>query len=201
MARKFKLPEKTCTLGKKFTSNGEGEGEKREDVVTFSLEGLMLTGRELDKILGEGAHERLFTKGKGSDALEPAFGEDVNELKLVHRYIDSTVTLSLDGETLTLAQSKILKVVLQPQVGGMTWMACDIEAPAVEGVDAIRKHSGLKIAAHLAFGTKPVNDKRQKSLALNEGEDGEEDDDEASDSRGRGKGKANGERLNAGGES
>jgi hypothetical protein len=165
MARKFKLPEKTCQLGKKFTSNGEGEGDAREDLVKFSLEGLMLSAKDLDKILGEGAHARL---------------------KLVHRYLDSTVTLSLDDETLTLAQAKILGVVLQPQVGGMTWMACEIEAPAVEGVDSIRKHSGLKIAAQLAFGQKPVNDKRQKSLALNEGDDADEDDEQPEKPRGRG---------------
>jgi hypothetical protein len=47
MARKFKLTEKPCTLGNKFTSNGEGEGDKREDLVKFSLEGLMLTAKEL----------------------------------------------------------------------------------------------------------------------------------------------------------
>jgi hypothetical protein len=177
MAKKFKLPEKTCQLGKKFTSNGEGDGEKREDVVTFSLEGLMLTAKELDKVLGDGAHDRLFRKDKG-ESLIPAFGDDVNELKLVHRYLESTVTLTLDDDTLTLPASKILKVVLQPQIGGMTWMACEIESPAVGEVDGIRKHSGLKIAAQLAFGQKPVADKAQKSLALNEGDDDQDDDDE-----------------------
>ncbi len=188
MARKFKLTEKACQLGSKFTSNGEGEGDKREDSVKFSLEGLMLTAKELDKILGPDAAAHLFVR-KGGDAVEPRFGEDVNEIKLVHRYVDSTVTLTLDGETLTLAQAKIMGVVLQPQIGGMTWMACDIEAPAVEGVDSIRRHLGLKIAAHLAFGTKPVNDKRQKSLALNEGDD-DQDEDEADDKpRSRGNGK------------
>jgi hypothetical protein len=190
MARKFKLQEKPCQLGSKFTSNGEGEGEKREDLVKFSLEGLMLTARELDKILGEGAHERLFRKAKAGESLEPAFGDDVNELKLVHRYVDSTVTLGLDSEALTLAQAKIMGVVLQPQIGGMTWMACDIEAPAVDGVDGIRKHSGMKIAAQLAFGTKPVLDKRQKSLPLNEGDDDEDDQDDdtpAAKKRGNGR--------------
>ncbi|HWH41808.1 MAG TPA: hypothetical protein VNU21_18300, partial [Usitatibacter sp.] len=151
MAKKFKLSEKTCQLGNKFSSTGDGEGEAREDLVKFSLQGLMLTAKELDKILGEGAHDRLFEKA-GSGALEPVFGEDVNELKLVHRYVDSTVTLTLDEETLTLPQAKIMGVVLQPQVGGMTWMGCDVEAPAIEGVDSIRKHASLRIAAQLAFG-------------------------------------------------
>jgi hypothetical protein len=177
MARKFKLSEKACQLGSKFVSNGDGEGEKREDLVKFQLAGLMLSAKELDKILGDGSHERLFLKGN-TQALEPAFGDDVNELKLVHRYVDSTVTLTLDDETLTLAQAKIMAVVLQPQVGGMTWMSCDIEAPAVEGVDSIRRHSGLKIAAQLAFGQKPVLDKRQKNLPLNEGEEDEGDEQE-----------------------
>jgi len=176
MAKKFKLSEKACQLGSKFTSNGEGEGDKREDLVKFSLEGLMLNAKELDKILGEGAHARLFVEGKGDD-IKPALGDDVNELALVHRYVDSSVTLTLDDETLTLAQAKIMGVILQPQIGGMTWMSCDIEAPAVEGVDSIRRHSGLKIAAQLNFGVKPVLDKRQKNLPLGEGK--AEDDEEA----------------------
>jgi hypothetical protein len=194
MAKKFKLSEKSCMLGKKFSSNGEGEGDTREDLIKFSIEGLMLTAKEIDKVLGEGAHERLFRKAKGSDALEPALGDDINELKLVHRYVDSTVTLTLDDETLTLAQAKIMGVVLQPQIGGMTWMACDIEAPAVEGVDSIRKHSGLKIAAQLAFGQKPELDKRQKSLALNEGED---DEDGAAEDKPRGRGNGKGSQPGA----
>jgi hypothetical protein len=190
MAKKFKLSEKACQLGSKFSSNGEGEGDKREDVVTFSCEGLMLSAKELDKVLGDGAHDRLFRKDKG-DSIVPALGDDVNELKLVHRYVDSTVTLTLDDETLTLPSSKIMKVVLQPQIGGMTWMSCEIETPAIEGVDGIRKHSSLKIAAQLAFGTKPELDKRQKSLALNEGDDGDDEQDEppAKAKKGNGNGK------------
>lgn len=192
MAKKFRFSEKACKVGKKFTGSGDGEGSDREDLVKFSLTDFMLNAKDLDKILGEGSHERLFKKGK-SDALEPFFGEDVNELSLAHRYVDSTVTLSLDDETLTLAQAKILNVVLQPQVGGMTWMSCDIEAPAVEGVDSIRRHGGLKAAAQLSFGQKPVLDKRQKSLPLNEGEDDEEAGEEKS---GRGR-KANGNGVHA----
>jgi hypothetical protein len=188
MAKKFKLSEKPCQLGSKFTSNGDGEGDAREDLVKFALEGLMLSAKELEKILGEGAHQRLFRKGAGSDALEPALGDDINELKLVHRYIDSTATLSLDEETLTLASAKIMGVVLQPQVGGMTWMSCDIEAPAVDGVDSIRRHAGMKIAAQLSFGQKPELDKRQKSLGLNEGVD-DEDDEAPAEKAKRGNGK------------
>lgn len=189
MAKKFKLSEKVCQLGKQFSSNGEGEGEQREDLVKFALEGLMLNARELDKVLGEGAHDRLFRKGKGSDALEPALGDDINELKLVHRYVDSTVTLSLGEETLTLVKAKIMGVVLQPQIGGMTWMACSIEAPAVADVDSIRTHSSLKIAAQLSFGQKPELDKRQKSLALNEGDDDAEEQEDNAKPKGRGNGR------------
>jgi hypothetical protein len=180
MAKKFTLAEKSCTLGTKFERNGKGEGDDRKGVAKFSLEGLMLNAKELEKLLGAGAHERLFTKGK-TDAIEPAFGEDINELKLAHRYVESTVTLSLDGDTLTLPASKITGVVLQPQVGGMTWMACDIETPAdlIEGVEDIGRHCGLKIAAHLAFGQKPELDKRQKNLPLNEVEDADDEQDEA----------------------
>jgi hypothetical protein len=175
MARKFKLPEMPCQLGSKFVSNGEGEGEKREDVVKFSLHGLMLTAKSLDKILGADAAAHLFVR-QGGESVVPRFGDDVNELKLVHRYVDSAVTLTLDDTTLTLAKAKIMNVVLQPQIGGMTWMGCDVEAPAEGDVDSIRKHTGHKISVQLAFGSKPELDKRQKSLALNEGDDDEGDE-------------------------
>jgi len=189
MPKKFKLPEMSCQLGSKFTSNGEGEGEKREDLVSFSLEGLMLNAKALDKILGADAAAHLFIR-KGDDAIQPRFGDDVNELKLVHRYVDSSVTLTLDDTTLTLAKAKIMKVVLQPQIGGMTWMSCEIEAPAEGDVEAIRKHTGHKISVQLAFGQKPELDKRQKNLPLNEGADDDEDAD-ADDEPRRKKGSGN----------
>lgn len=171
MAKKFSLPEKPCELGHKFTTTGEGEGDERKSVAKFALEGLMLNAKELDKLLGAGAHDRLFAKGK-TEALEPAF-EDITEFKLVHRYVDSTVTLELDGETLTMPASKIMGIVLQPQTSGMTWMSCDVETPAdlIDGVSDIGNFAGRKIRAQLAFGQKPVADKRQKDLPLNEGAD------------------------------
>lgn len=180
MAKKFTLPEKPCQLGGKVITSGDGEGNEREELVKFSLEGLMLNAKEIDRVLGAGAHGRLFVQHKGDD-IKPAFGDDINELKLAHRYIDSTVTLSLDGETVTLPASKITNVVLQPQIGGMTWMACDIEAPAklADGVEEIGNHAGLKIAAQLAFGSKPVLDKRQKNLPLGEGADDDQDEEDA----------------------
>lgn len=177
MAKKFTLPEKPCQLGGKVITSGDGEGSDREELVKFSLEGLMLNAKEIDRVLGAGAHGRLFVQHKGED-IKPAFGDDVNELKLAHRYVDSSITLSLDGETVTLPASKITNVVLQPQIGGMTWMACDIEAPSklADGVESIGNHCGLKISAQLAFGQKPVLDKRQKNLPLGEGADDDEHD-------------------------
>lgn len=178
MAKKFSLPEKPCELGHKCVTTGEGEGEERKAVAKFSLEALMLSSKELDKLLGAGAHERLF-KTDTAGALVPFF-EDLNEHKPVHRYVESTVTLELDGETVTMPASKIMGIVLQPQIGGMTWMSCDIETPAdlVDGVSDIGRFAGRKIRAQLAFGQKPVADKAQKSLALNEGEDDEDDADD-----------------------
>jgi len=72
------------------------------------------------------------------------------------------------------------------------------ETPAdlVDGVEDIGRHCGLNISAHLAFGQKPDLDKRQKNLALNEGEDAGEDDGEGEPAP-KAK-KANGRQLNAG---
>lgn len=188
MAKKFTLPEKPCTLGGKVVTTGDGEGNDREELVKFSLEGLMLNAKEIDRVLGAGAHGRLFVQHKGED-IKPAFGDDINELKLAHRYVDSSITLSLDGETVTLPAAKITNVVLQPQIGGMTWMACDIEAPSklADGVEHIGNHCSLKIAAQLAFGSKPVLDKRQKNLPLGEGAD-DEAEEPADDKPKRGNG-------------
>ncbi len=112
MAKKFVLPEMSCTLGGKVITTGDGDGEKREELVKGSLAGLMLNSKQLDKVLGNGAHGRLFNQHKGED-IKPAFGDDVNELKLVHRYVDCSVTLSLDDETVTMPAAKIMNVVLQ----------------------------------------------------------------------------------------
>lgn len=191
MAKKFTLAEKPCELGSKVTTSGDGEGNEREETVKFQLKGLMLNAKEIDKVLGNGAHGRLFVQHKGED-IKPAFGEDVNEFALAHLYADCTVTLSLDDQVVTMPKAKISKVILQPQIGGMTWMGCEVEAPTnlADGVESIGSHCGLKIAAHLAFGQKPVLDKRQKNLPLGEGVQDEDDEDDAGEKpRGRGNGK------------
>jgi hypothetical protein len=196
MAKKFTLPEKPCELGARVITSGDGEGDKREELVRFSLKGIMLNAKEIDRVLGSGAHGRLFVQHKGED-IKPAFGDDVNELALAHLFADSTVTLSLDDSTVTMPKAKISKVILQPQIGGMTWMSCEVEAPTklADGVEALGNHCGLKIAAHLAFGSKPVLDKRQKSLPLGEGAvDGDDDEDEAPAPKGK---KGNGSRPHA----
>jgi hypothetical protein len=193
MPKKFTIPEKPCTLGGKVITSGDGEGDTREELVKFGLSGIMLNAKEIDRVLGSGAHGRLFVQHKGED-IKPAFGDDVNELSLAHRYVDCVVTLSLDSDTVTLPAAKITKVVLQPQIGGMTWMGLEVEAPIklADGYEEIGNHAGLKIAAHLQFGTKPVLDKRQKSLPLGEGKDtGDDDQDDAAEAKPRGR-KGNG---------
>lgn len=190
MAKKFTLPEKPCELGSKVTNTGDGEGVEREELVKFSLKGLMLNAKEIDRVLGAGAHGRLFVQHKGED-IKPAFGDDVNELALAHLYADCTVTLSLDDQVVTMPKAKISKVVLQPQIGGMTWMGLEVEAPTklADGIESISNHCGLKIAAQLAFGQKPVLDKRQKNLPLGEGTDDEEDDTPADPKAKKGNGR------------
>jgi hypothetical protein len=191
MARKFKLPEMPCQLGSKFTSNGEGEGEKREDLVKFSLEGLMLTAKSLDKILGADAAAHLFLR-QGGDAIVPRFGDDVNELKLAHRYTDSTATLDLDGTTLTLPKSKFMNIAAQRQNGGNTLIELDVETPAdlVDGVTDIGNFGGRKIRAQLAFGEKAGADSRQPELPM----DHDEDEEPAEKPRGK---KGNGSQVHA----
>lgn len=190
MPKSFTLPEKPCTLGKKFTTTGEGEGSERKSVAKFSLEDVMLTAKELDKLGGAGTHERWYTKDPKSGEILPAF-DDVSEIAFQHRYVDSTVTLDLDGTTLTLPKSKIMNICTQRQNGGMTWSSCEIETPAdlVDGVTDIGNFGGRKIRAQLAFGEKAGVDARQPQLPLNEGEDDEQD--EAPPSSGKGK-KGNG---------
>jgi hypothetical protein len=195
MPKKFTLPEKPCELGARVINSGDGEGDKREELVRFSLKGLMLNAKEIDRVLGSGAHGRLFVQHKDED-IKPAFGDDVNELALAHLFADSTVTLSLDDSTVTMPKAKISKVILQPQIGGMTWMSCEVEAPTklADGVEALGNHCGLKIAAHLVFGSKPVLDKRQKSLPLGEGVVDDDEEDEAPPAKAK---KGNGSRPHA----
>lgn len=186
MAKKFTLPEKPCDLGPKFWIAGKGDGDERDARAHYALAGLMLSSKEVDKLLGEGAHDRLFKKGK-TGAIEPFF-EDMSEFKFDHRYLESTVTLELDGESLTMPASKIINIVLQPQVGGMTWMGCDIETPAelVDGVNDIGRYTGKKIRAQLAFGQKAGQDKRQKELPMDHNADADDDDAGESSKKGNG---------------
>lgn len=174
MPKAFTLPEKPCDLGKKFTTNGEGEGGERKSVAKFSIS-LLVTGKELDKLAGQGTHARWYTKDAKSGEIVPAF-DDVGEIKFVHRYTDSTATLDLDGKTLTLPKSKFMNIAAQRQNGGNTRIELDVETPAdlVDGVTDIGNFGGRKIRAQLAFGEKAGADSRQPELPMDHDEDAEE---------------------------
>lgn len=190
MAKAFTLPEKPCELGKKFTTTGEGEGGERKSVAKFSL-GVMFTGKELDKLAGNGTHARWYTKDAKSGEIVPAF-DDVSEISFVHRYTDSTVTLDLDGTTLTLPKSKFMNIKAQRQNGGNTHIGLDVETPAdlVDGVTDIGNFGGRKIRAQLAFGEKAGADKNQPELPMDHDIDADDEGDERPPKAKKGNGRA-----------
>jgi len=176
MAKKtLTLTERPCHIGNSINTRTEKHGDEDVPAADVPLTGLMLKAAELDKLLGDGAHERLFVKGT-SGALEPALA-DIGELKFAHKFADCQVTLEIEGETTTFADVKVSKISLQPQVGGLTHMSCAVQTrlDVLDAAASLVMHMGKAIRAQIALGAKASKADKQQNLALNEGEDGEDE--------------------------
>lgn len=184
MAKKtLTLRERPCQIGSSINTRTQIHGEEKVPACDIPILGVMLNQGEIDKLLGEGTHERWFVKGTGG-ALEPAF-PDVHELKLSVKFKDCAATLTIHGKTHTFTDCRIGKLVAQRRVGGTVWM--DLQLQTTEEID-VRAAINADIRAQIAFGAKALPSDSQQELALNEGDDAE-DDTPAGEKGKRGNGK------------
>jgi hypothetical protein len=143
----------------------------------------MLDREELNALLGDPkAHGSLFrtqkSNGEGGKLLEPAFPQ-FKALAFKEHFEGATVrlVLGLNDTEVELEDCKIRRVTLEPQVGGMTVLACMLRAvptgQQVATLFAFMNHDG---AVEIADAKRAEKAKKQSDLPLNTFGEGEQSD-------------------------
>lgn len=125
---KLNLNKRSAEIGGSINTRTERHGEELVPGVDIPVTGLMLDKEELNILLeDEFAHDCLFTDARGKQ-LEPRF-LNVAPIVVLGKFEEASVTISLQGEDgLLLKPAKISKIILEPQVGGLTLVSCTIQA-------------------------------------------------------------------------
>jgi hypothetical protein len=180
------LKQKPCHLGKSMSINTEHHGDDDVGAIDIPIDGIMLTAKELDVLLGDGAHAALFVKPKGrggADAMPEVRFLHFLPLGFKQKFEKAKVTLhvGMAPAKLVFADCKIGSVRLTPQTGGLTAMSCSVRArPETDDVGTL--FEGRNTTATLWIsGAERVEDKNDKQGNLGLGENGEDDEGEDDD--------------------
>lgn len=167
---------------------GDSAGAKATDL---TLSGIHLAPEELCAFLREPlAHKALFVTRAGSKLTDPLF-KQIAPLQLVGKLDHAVVTLytGLQGEEIKLGICKLARRTLEPKIGGMTELCCQVQAtPTLDKriaalleamsasvqVEITYEHNGEQ--PELQMGGRPKDD---------DDDDEDEDDKPAKGRRGR----------------
>lgn len=151
----------------------EKHGDSSVLAADIRVGGVHLEPNELNALLADKlAHSALFVtpNGKGK-AAEPMFRQ-FKSFELVDKFADcsASIGLGLTDLEIEFEDIKIARVVLTPQVGGLTLMECTVQTE-IEDTDDIAKlleHLQSPGSVALLFGSKaiPEGKKSQKDLDL-----------------------------------
>lgn len=175
------ISQRPCKIGSSVNTRAELHGDEDVPACDIPLEGITLSREELDALLGAGTHKALFAAPKKGAPPEPRFRQ-LKPFVLRDKYEDCTVSLALgiNREEVTLDECKLARITLEPQVGGMTALSCQVQcAPTVETMATVIAHMNGEADVELALGKRvePAA-RKQKDLGLGfaEGDGAAEDD-------------------------
>jgi hypothetical protein len=136
---KLTLTKRPAQIGGSINTRTEKHGEENVPGIDIPITEVMLTKEELNALLQDpDAHDAFFTDERG-DQLEPRFVL-LSAFSIAGKFSGAKVTLAPpvgDGEALVLKPAKVSKMVLVPQVGGLTAMSCTIQGNPPEHLDVI----------------------------------------------------------------
>ena len=175
----LKLNKRPCQIGNSMSTNTEKHGDDDVGAIDLKLDGMMLNAAELDSLLGDGAHAAIYhrqkSNGKGSDELAEIRFPHLKPLQFKDDFEKSRVELhvGIDNEQIVLADSKVRRVTLTPNAGGLTTMACSVRStPDSDTVAALYDH--LNSEGSVAIRSGKLVEKqadKQRDLSLGEGEE------------------------------
>lgn len=174
------ITKRTAKIGNAIQSRSEMHGEDSVTAIDIPLSMIMLTAVELNAIMREPyAHNALFNhRVAGGGLVEPmlkhikpiALDEKIEGAKI-------TITHGVDAEVIRLAPVKLAKIRLEPQLGGLTSMACT--AQCTPDLDVNIAHLLERLNATVEIEIDGGEFGAQGELSLTGQQEGESDEPDA----------------------
>ncbi len=163
------LDRRPCKIGISINTRTEKHGEDDVPAMDIPLASIMLTGEELNALLGEShAHDALFNfaAGKPPEPLLPTLAGFRVKGKFEESSVD--IEVGLKAELISLKNVKLSKVTLEPQTGGLTAMAVTVQCTPELDDGVTHLLAFLNAAAHVSvsFGKSDEAEKTQGNLPL-----------------------------------
>jgi hypothetical protein len=162
-------PAKYVNINTRHEKHGKDAVQLCADI---SLRGFHIDEHELNHLLGTKAFNALFVaaNGKGKPA-EPMF-RNVDPLRVWDEFegCDVHLSLGLSDNAVTFEDAFVSKIVLDPQVGGLSLMNCmvSVEVEDTDDVARLLEHMGDECRVSIYLGAKhvPKDAKAQTSLDI-----------------------------------
>jgi hypothetical protein len=177
----MKLKKRVAKIGSSINTRTEKHGDEDVPAIDIPLSSIMLTGKELGRLLRqESAAEDWFTKN--SDGLKEPKYKNIKSISLDGKFEESTLTLfvGLNENEIVFSDIKFSKLKLSPQTGGLTQLSLTAQCtPELdESVITLLSFLNHDCSAELVLGKLAIGNDRQKELALNDDEDDAEESGE-----------------------
>jgi hypothetical protein len=166
------LEKRPCRIGVSINTRREMHGEEPVPAMDIPLTNILLDKGELNALLGDKfAHDSLYTT-KASKPAEPTFARSLKPFSVIGKFANSRVVIwvGLKPEMLELAEVKLVKLKLEPQVGGLTALALTVQTIANDGETQLLQFLDSSADVAIDFG-EPVADaeEAQDELSLEHG--------------------------------
>ena len=165
------LDKRPAKIGQSINTRTEKHGEELVPALDIPIDRVMLTAVELNDLMqSKFAHDCWFSTG--GTLVEPMFPR-IAALKLGGKYEDATVHLlvGLKSELITFENCKIVKLELEPCVGGLTALSFTVQCtPALdEQIPLLLNFMGREVEIEVESGDVTITtSKKQLPLPLND---------------------------------
>lgn len=170
------LNKRPAKIGAAVNTRCEKHGDEDVPACDIPLVGIMLEAAELNALLGDPyAHTALFNHRPGSQLDEPIFRK-FNPLRLRDKFEEAEVVIyaGLEPKEIRLKAVKLARVTLDPQVGGLTELALQVQCtPETETIGELLAFMNHTVDVVVSFGKTATKGEKQSELPLNSFGDGE----------------------------
>lgn len=136
---KFALTQRPAQIGPSINVRTEKHGEENVPAVDIPVTDIFLDKEEFNGLMqDQDAHDAFFTEDRGKQ-LEPRF-QGIAAITLSDKFTGARVTIKRNGsdaENLVLKPAKIVKVKLEPQVGGLTLVSFTVQGNPSDHTDVL----------------------------------------------------------------